>query len=283
MGPISRHNVSAYYTGLCIRHGKQVVYTTIGFPKQDDLIHGLHLSIERYRAASFSRELSAKVWTGSAKLASMGYWLGGIAPYGMQRHILDENGNLAGILKNGQSKAIHNQRVILKPSNDRKTTIVRRIFDWFVNRGMTVGSIADELNLKGVKSPLNKTWTRSTVSQILSNRVYTGEMVWNRHSGKMQSKRRDNEPDEWIKASHAFDGVISEDMFERAQQVFKRRRNERSDGEMLAKLRQFYHQYNIINDPLIQCPTRHADAQLYRSRFKSVETAFQRLFQEIIE
>ena len=40
-GRFQEIDLSAYYTGLCIHHGKQVIYTTIGFPKQDDLFHGV--------------------------------------------------------------------------------------------------------------------------------------------------------------------------------------------------------------------------------------------------
>jgi len=73
-------DLSAYYTGLCSIHGVRVVFTTIGFPKGDDLLHGLQLSIERYRAASYSRELSVKVFKGCAKIAQQGPRPGSHAP-----------------------------------------------------------------------------------------------------------------------------------------------------------------------------------------------------------
>ena len=79
-GRFQETDLSAYYTGLCLQNGKQVIFTTIGFPKENDLLHGLHLSIERYRAASYSRELSGKVWKGCSKIASSGYWAGGSPP-----------------------------------------------------------------------------------------------------------------------------------------------------------------------------------------------------------
>ncbi|MFH1707093.1 MAG: recombinase family protein [Planctomycetota bacterium] len=62
-------DLSAYYTGLCMKYGIQVIYTTMGFPKEDGLIHTLQLNIERYHAASYSKELSGKVFRGCAKIA----------------------------------------------------------------------------------------------------------------------------------------------------------------------------------------------------------------------
>ena len=106
-------DLSAYFTGLCAKHGKQVVFTTIGFGEKNDLLHGLHLSIERYRAASYSRELSTKVFKGCAKIASQGFRAGGMPPYGFHRLLLDEQRKPVQILERGQRKCIQNQRVTL--------------------------------------------------------------------------------------------------------------------------------------------------------------------------
>ena len=112
---------AAYYMDVCLQHGKQVVFTTIGFPKENDLLHGLHLSIERYRAASYSRELSGKVWKGCAKIASNGFWAGGSAPYGLCRILLDEQRRPLQVLAPGEHKAIHNQRVTLGLLESRRS------------------------------------------------------------------------------------------------------------------------------------------------------------------
>jgi len=134
-GRFQETDLSAYYTGLCLQHGKQVVFTTIGFPKENDLLHGLHLSIERYRAASYSRELSGKVWKGCAKIASGGYWAGGCAPYAMCRILLDEKRNPLQVLALGEHKAIHNQRVTLGPGDAAEVEAVRFIFRQFASEG----------------------------------------------------------------------------------------------------------------------------------------------------
>lgn len=286
-GRFQEADLSAYYTGLCIHHGKQVIYTTIGFPKPDDLFHGVHLSIERYRAASYSRELSGKVWKGSAKVASDGYWASGPAPYGMRRLLLDENDNAIGVLGHGEHKAIQNQRVILTPSNDDTTVTVRNIFDWFANQGMTAKGIARRLNREGIPSPHNSTWHQTTVMNIMTNSVYAGELVWNRKSGKMKSPRHRNPSNEWIKISDAFEAIISKELFGTAQQILRRKSDEerrrRSAEDMLAKLLLLYQQQGTINDRLISKVPDMLDPQTYRSRFHSTDAAFQLLFQKIIE
>lgn len=136
-GRFQDSDLSAYYSGICAKHGKKVVFTSIGFPKKDDgLLHGLHMSIERYRAASYSKELSGKVWKGCSKIASDGYWAGGMPPYGMHRLLLDEERNPVRVLKHGEHKAIHNQRVTLVPGDGCEVDVVQRIFHAIADDGL---------------------------------------------------------------------------------------------------------------------------------------------------
>jgi hypothetical protein len=46
-------DIAAYYTSLCAMHGKPVIYASIGFPPESDLIHTLRINIERYQAANY--------------------------------------------------------------------------------------------------------------------------------------------------------------------------------------------------------------------------------------
>jgi DNA invertase Pin-like site-specific DNA recombinase len=63
-------DLSAHYESLCTQHGKQVVYTVMGFGRDEDrLITQLRKSIDRYQSAEYSRALSKKVFEGAAKVA----------------------------------------------------------------------------------------------------------------------------------------------------------------------------------------------------------------------
>ncbi|MHC4962451.1 MAG: recombinase family protein, partial [Planctomycetota bacterium] len=75
-------DMSAHYRALCKKYGREVVYTTIGFPKEDDPMHFMQLNFEGYRAATYSRELSGKVFRGCVKSAQQGFRAGAQAPYG---------------------------------------------------------------------------------------------------------------------------------------------------------------------------------------------------------
>ena len=71
-GRFQNTDLSAHYKALCTQHGKQVVYTNHGFAKDDDLVHSLRESIDRYQAADYSRVLSKKVFDGCVKVAKQG-------------------------------------------------------------------------------------------------------------------------------------------------------------------------------------------------------------------
>ncbi|MEX0653359.1 MAG: recombinase family protein [Phycisphaeraceae bacterium] len=67
-------DLSAHYESLCTQHNKQVIYTNIGFTRDEDrLINQLRKSIDRYQSAEYSRTLSKKVFEGAAKVAHQGY------------------------------------------------------------------------------------------------------------------------------------------------------------------------------------------------------------------
>lgn len=70
--------------------------------------------------------------------------------------------------------------------NEREAAIVRRIFAEYV-AGKTPRQIAGALNAEGVPSPRGGKWNASTLNGsnarqngILQNRLYAGELVWNR-------------------------------------------------------------------------------------------------------
>ena len=73
-------DLSATYSAECKKHGKQVIYTTLGMPRPDDPLYPVYVQFERFRAAQFSKELSAKVSHGCIKIAQQGYWVGGVRP-----------------------------------------------------------------------------------------------------------------------------------------------------------------------------------------------------------
>jgi len=280
-------DMSAYYSGLCAKHGKQVVFTSIGFPKDDGLLHGLHLSIERYRASFYSKELSGKVWKGQEKITSQGFWGGGMPPYGMKRLLLDEKRNPVQILEHSEHKAIHNQRVTLTPGGKHEVETVRRIFNLFVNDGVAPEQIAEELNRDRVQSPGGSAWSRSSVYGILRNEIYMGTNVWNKTSQKLKSKSHHNPADEWIRVPDAFEPLVPPEIFVLAQNIIRAKEEERlrkySDEYMLTKLKEVIGRYGMVNSRIISAQNEMASLATYRDHFSSMDMAYQKLFGEVVD
>jgi DNA invertase Pin-like site-specific DNA recombinase len=285
-GRFQETDLSAYYTGLCAKYGKQVVYTTIGFPKDDGLLHGLHLSIERYRAASYSRELSVKVFKGCAKIASDGYWAGGSPPYGTQRLLLDEQRNPVRVLRPGEHKAIHNQRVILTLGEQHEVAAIQQIFDSFVNTGKDPEEIAADLCDAGIPSPGGGRWRKSGVSSVLKNPLYAGVMVWNKTSQKMKSPSRKNPRDEWILHPNAFEPIVPQEVFDLAQEIIHAKEEVRlrrySDEDMIEKLRGIHDKYGFVSGKLIAATHDALSPATYVSHFSSLDLAYQSMFTDEI-
>jgi DNA invertase Pin-like site-specific DNA recombinase len=280
-------DLSAYYTGLCTKHGKQVVFTSIGFGEQNDLLHGLHLSIERYRAASYSRELSTKVFKGCAKIASQGFRAGGMPPYGFHRLLLDEQRNPVQILERGQRKSIQNQRVTLTPGNPDEVAIIERIFKDFVQREYAPKQIALLLNRQNIPSPGGRQWSSSSIRSILENELYAGTMVYNRTTQRLKSASHHNPKEEWIRSENAFPAIIDRKVFDCAQKMFADAEEARcikySAEDMLERLRQIYQQFGTVRTSLIAAEQEMVSAATYAHRFNTFGGAYQHLFSEVID
>ena len=156
-------DLSATYSAECKKHGKQVIYTTLGMPRPDDPLYPVYVQFERFRAAQFSKELSAKVSHGCIRIAQQGYWVGGSPPYGYARLLLDEARKPLHVLEHRQKKGIQNQRVTLTLGPDDQVATVRRIFHEFVEAGHDTEQIAARLNRDGSRSARGGLWSASKV------------------------------------------------------------------------------------------------------------------------
>lgn len=210
---------AAYWTMICKKHGKQVIYISRGFPKEEQkLLSSLETSIGRYMAAEYSRQLSDKVWHGSIKVSEQGFSAGGTAPYGYNRVLLDEKHNRIGILRPGQRKLISNQRVTFEPANDETQTTVKEIFTTFVTNWIHPAEIAEMLNERDIPSATGKTWDTSKIVRVLTNETYTGTRIYNKTWGRLKQKQHKNPTEEWVKTVDAFEGIIDQQTFNTAQE-----------------------------------------------------------------
>lgn len=218
-GRFQDQDQAAYYTHLCKKHGKEVVYVSRGFPDTNNLlISSLETSLQRYMAAEYSCQLSEKVFYGCVKVSQQGYSAGGTAVYGMARQLLDVNKNPIRVLNKGEHKQIANERVSFTPKDDETTETVKEIFKLFVNEKYLIPDIVTYLNQKGTLSANGKMWNRSKIIKVLTDETYIGTRIYNKTWGRLKQKSHKNPRSEWVIVPNAFKAVVSERIFKDAQE-----------------------------------------------------------------
>ena len=92
---------SAYYEFICKEAGITVHYCAEQFENDGSLSSTIIKSMKRAMAGEYSRELSAKVFTGQCRLIGLGFRQGGMAGYGLRRQLIDEHRQPKGELAPG--------------------------------------------------------------------------------------------------------------------------------------------------------------------------------------
>lgn len=276
-------DLSATYSADCKRHGKQVIYTTLGKPKPNDQLYQVYVQFERFRAAQYSKELSDKVFRGCVKIAQQGYWAGGKPPYALQRLLLDEARKPVQTLAEGQRKSIQNQRVTLTPGDHVQVSTVQRIFREFTETLRSMQEIAGGLNREGVTSPGGGTWDRSKVRRILLSELYVGTLIYNRTSQKLKTPSRNNPKTEWIKTARAFDPLVEPTVFDRAQRLLAEAALRYTPEYMLEQLRRVLEEHEFFHPSLLRADAAAPAPVTYAKRFASLDAAYQRVFRSALQ
>src|SRR6478752_3702289 len=137
---------SAYYEYVCKRAGITVQYCAEQFENDGSPVSTIVKGVKRAMAGEYSRELSAKVFTGQCRLIELGFRQGGPAGYGLRRMLVDQQGGPTGLLARGEHKCIQTDRVILAPGPEHEVALVRRMFGWFVDGALSESEIAARMN-----------------------------------------------------------------------------------------------------------------------------------------
>jgi DNA invertase Pin-like site-specific DNA recombinase len=243
---------SSYYEHICKRAGIEVHYCAEPFKNDGTIYAAIVKSIKRAMAAEYSRELSVKVYAGLANLARRGFRVGGGAPYGMRRLLVDRTGAPKHHLRAGEYKSLQHDRLILAPGPPEEIAVVRRIFSAFVTEHKSEGVIANELNAEGIASGFPRPWTYARIRWLLRNEIYTGASVWNRTTTKLGTRKRRNPPEEWIRRATSFAPIVSREDFDAAQAIFRRRNEPYPKEEVLESLRRLAHKHGFLDQRLIK-------------------------------
>jgi DNA invertase Pin-like site-specific DNA recombinase len=259
---------------VCKRAGISVCYCAEQFENDGSLISAIVKSIKRAMAGEYSRELSVKVFAGQARLARLGFKIGGPELYGWRRMLVDQAGKRKFTLANGERKSIQTDRVILVPGPSDEVNAVRWIFSTFVRKRQTEFEIAASLNKKGIKPNRARQWSYSTVRKILRSEIYIGNSTWNRTSIKLHSARVVNPREKWVRADGIIEPMIEPKLFDAAQAIFRERSRVCSEEEKLEPLRRLLRKRRVLTGKIISQSNEVASLSSYVKRFGSIRRVY---------
>jgi DNA invertase Pin-like site-specific DNA recombinase len=208
---------SAHYEFVCKRAGVKIQYCAEQFSNDGTILSALLKSIKRAMAAEYSRDLSAKIFHSQIRLSRLGHRQGAVAGYGFRRLLLDVNGTPRMLLKENETKVVNTDSVILVPGPKEELQAIKTIYKLYVNRNYDRVRIARYLNQRGLLNASGKEWRGDNVLEILTNEKYIGNLIYNRTSIKLKSRRIYNHPNQWVRVEGVFEPLIDRQMFERAQ------------------------------------------------------------------
>jgi DNA invertase Pin-like site-specific DNA recombinase len=268
---------SAYYEFICKRAGVQVHYCTDEFENDGSLASTVLKNMKRVMAGDFSRQLSRRIFIAQCHMTELGVWRGGSAGYGLRRLLVDPDGRPIIQLERGQRKSISTERVVLKLGPADEITTVKRIFRSFVSRGKSYAEIADALNNDKIPNGLGRPWSTQTIIHVLSNEVYIGNVVFNRTSFKLRQKAVINPPNMWIRRANAHEAIIAPEIFQKAQKIIARRREGRSDQELLDQLTALWKRKGHLSSRIMEADEKTPHTNTYVNRFGSLRAAYARI------
>lgn len=265
----------AYHEHVCSRAGIRVHYCGEQFENDGSIGSNLLKTVKRVMAGEYSRELSVKVFAGQCRLVELGFRQGGAPGYGLRRVLIDEHSNPKGELSRGEQKSLQTDRVILVPGLEDEQDVVRRMYRMFVEDGRSEREIADALNADGLRTDLDRPWTRATVHQVLTNEKYIGNNVFNKISFKLKQRRVVNPREMWIRAEGAYPAIVDEALFLRAREIVDARSRHLSDQDLLDALRALLASNGFLSGLVIDEHEDTPSSSAFRSRFGSLLRAYE--------
>ena len=123
---------------------------------------------------------------------------------------------------------IPDERYTLK-INEEESKVVKEIFESYVYKGIGTTKIAWNLNDRGIRTKKTKSkWVQTSIVRMLKNPIYTGR-VTNKKSEVtdfITGTRKELPEEEWIVVERPEMRIISDELFNRAQELLEQRSNE---------------------------------------------------------
>lgn len=186
-----------------------------------EVVHSLEVSITGFMNEQYAYKTSVDVRRTLDTKRKKGEFIGAFAPYGYQKKPEDKNSLMI---------------------DEEAASVVREIFRWYVEEGMSKNGIARRLNELGASNPTlykrrhgllycnpqgfqnDGLWSEKTVSNILLNEVYIGNMVQGKQkviSYKIHDRVMTDEQD-WYIVENTHEAVVDKETFQKAQFLHQR-------------------------------------------------------------
>jgi DNA invertase Pin-like site-specific DNA recombinase len=265
---------SAYYEHLCKRAGVHVRYCAEQFDNDGSMSSTLIKSLKRFMSGAYSQDLSKKVFLGAARLIELGFRQGGVPGLGLRRLLIDQDRNPKSELSRGERKSLQTDRVILVPGPQNEVRLVREIFRLFTVKRQTESQIARTFSAMDNDGAVGMSISRAAIHQILTNEKYVGNNVYNRTSQKLQTAKRSNPRDEWIRREEAFEPLIDKDSFAAAQEIIASRARHLSNEELLERLQSLLAEHGFLSALVIDEREDLPSSAVYARRFGGLHRAY---------
>lgn len=195
-----RDDESPFVVEWFTKHGVEVWSTQEGQQRFDNHVDKLTNYLRFWQASGESEKTSIRTKTRLGQIVQEGRFKGGFCPYGYKLEKMGRTNN----------KGHEVNDIFIE---DYEATIVRIIFEKYVNEGVGTHRIAMYLTEQGVKSRSGLSWHPSTILHMLKNIMYTGVL----RSGESKS------------AVFEHLQIVDEDTFERAQRLVNQRSKKNVD------------------------------------------------------
>lgn len=218
---LSRLGRELYKTGKYIEeyfleHGVRYIAINDSYDSNiGDSMLGIRLSVNDL----YLRDVSKKVKTSLRAKQSRGDYIGSFALYGYKKD------------QNNRHKLIIDEEV---------RGNIEYIYDMILE-GKTISWIANKLTIKKIPIPIvykqeprgkkvtendgYGIWKRQTINNILTNRMYTGDMVQNTYNKLNYNSKKivKTKEEEYIIVENTHEGIISKEKFNKVQEILKNR------------------------------------------------------------
>ena len=140
---------------------------------------------------------------------SQGNFIGSIPPYGYDKVFITEG------KKKCPTLAI----------NEEQATIVRMIFDMYVNQNMGTTNICKYLDGLHIQPPKGEHWSPNALTDMISNVHYIGKVKWNWRKtvvvvedGEIEKTRPKTKTEDYLIYDGKHQAIISDELFQMAQE-----------------------------------------------------------------